>query len=299
MEEISILQIYSIFSALKIGRDLNNGDKIDTFTFAKTQFAMQERHRNHDIYFQEQAACCRKYYIPYIKEHSDITLGETCSVLEVGCGIGGGISVFAEAGCKVMGVDIHAPSIRRAEQNFASRGLSGEFKCLDIFEWNDFSQTFDLIIMHDTFEHIPQKEKLLLHLKNFLKDDGILYVGFPAWQMPFGGHQQMAKSRIASRLPYIHLLPRPLFKAVFKAFGETDRSLQTFLEIRDTRVTIESFSRLVERTGYRVIDKTWYLINPNYEIKFGLKPRKLPALLGAIPYVRDFFATTCYYLLAK
>lgn len=94
---------------------------------------MQERHRNHDIYFQEQAACCRKYYIPYIKEHSDITLGETCSVLEVGCGIGGGISVFAEAGCKVTGVDIHAPSIRRAEQNFASRGLSGEFKCLDIF----------------------------------------------------------------------------------------------------------------------------------------------------------------------
>ena len=260
---------------------------------------MQERHRNHEIYFKEQAACCRKYYIPYIEQHSDLHLDGSCSVLEVGCGIGGGISVFAERGCKVAGVDIHAPSIREAEQNFAARGLDGDFKCLNIFEWNDFSRSFDLIILHDTFEHIPQKERLLLHLKNFLKDDGVLYIGFPAWQMPFGGHQQMAGSWFTSHCPYIHLLPRPLFKFVFKAFGETDRSLQTFLEIRDTRVTIESFTRIVDKTGYKVLDKTLYLINPNYEVKFGLKPRRLPSVIGAIPYVRNLFATTCYYLLAK
>ena len=61
--------------------------------------------------------------------------------------------------------------------------------------------------------------------------------------------------------------------------------------------SIELFERLVHRESIRVMDKQLFFINPHYEIKFGLKPRKLPAIIGFIPYVRNLFTTSCFYIL--
>ena len=44
----------------------------------------------------------------------------------------------------------------------------------------------------------------------------------------------------------------------------------------------------------QIIKKTFYLINPNYEIKFGLKPMKQFTLIRSMVFLRDFM-TTCYY----
>lgn len=37
-----------------------------------------------------------------------------------------------------------------------------------------------------------------------------------------------------------------------------------------------------------------YLFNPHYEVKFGFPPRKLSKGISMIPYVRDFFSTSCF-----
>ena len=243
-------------------------------------------------------SACRNYYLPYIEQHTSLKFGRKCRVMEVGCGIGGILSIFAAMGATVTGIDIHKPSIETAKTLFAERGLKGTFICSDIFDYSD-TQPYDLIILHDALEHIPEKERLMLHLKSFLKADGLLYLGFPAWQMPFGGHQQMAKNRIIANCPYIHLLPRPLFRFVFRACGEKESTVKCFFEIRDTRITIEGFHKLVTATGLRIVNQRLYFINPNYQVKFGLKPRILSPVIGKIPYVRNFFTTTCYYLLAK
>lgn len=180
---------------------------------------MQTRHQDRSAYFEETATSCRNYYLPYIEQHTSLKFGRKCRVMEVGCGIGGILSIFAAMGATVTGIDIHKPSIETAKTLFAERGLKGTFICSDIFDYSD-TQPYDLIILHDALEHIPEKERLMLHLKSFLKADGLLYLGFPAWQMPFGGHQQMAKNRIIANCPYIHLLPRPLFRFVFRACGK-------------------------------------------------------------------------------
>ena len=73
---------------------------------------MQKRHTDRESYFDEQSQTSKNYYIPYIKE----VIGHIPDkVLEVGCGEGGNLLPFAKAGCRVMGVDIHA--------NRASQGL--------------------------------------------------------------------------------------------------------------------------------------------------------------------------------
>ncbi len=84
-----------------------------------------------------------------------------------------------------------------------------------------FHRPFDLIILKDVIEHIHDQDAILSRLRNFLKPGGHIFFGFPPWQMPFGGHQQVLAHRLLSRTPYFHLLPVPLYRGILKAFGET------------------------------------------------------------------------------
>ena len=142
---------------------------------------MQTRHQDRSAYFEETATSCRNYYLPYIEQHTSLKFGRNCRVMEVGCGFGGILSIFAAKGATVTGIDIHKPSIETAKTLFAERGLKGTFICSDIFDYSD-TQPYDLIILHDALEHIPEKERLMLHLKSFLKADGL----FCIWDSPHG-----------------------------------------------------------------------------------------------------------------
>ena len=260
---------------------------------------MQVRHKDRNVYFEESATSCRNYYIPYIKEFVDSRFDENYKVLEIGCSISGNLAAFASLGCDVTGVDSYKPFLEMGKGFFEDRGLKGTFINSDIFDYDNEGKLFDLLILHDVIEHIVDKENLLLHLKKFLKEDGVLYIGFPAWQMPFGGHHQMAKSKLLANFPYLHLLPKRLFVSVFKMFGEKEGTINSLLEVRDARISIEGFERLIKKTKYNVVNRRLYFINPHYHVKFGLKPRRLSPIIRNIPYLRNFFTTTCYYLLKK
>ena len=81
---------------------------------------MQTRHQDRSAYFEETATSCRNYYLPYIEQHTSLKFGRKCRVMEVGCGIGGILSIFAAMGATVTGIDIHKPSIETAKiQNTA------------------------------------------------------------------------------------------------------------------------------------------------------------------------------------
>ena len=69
---------------------------------------MQKRHSDRLLYFNEQIYTTRKYVIPFIEKHHDVT-GDM-SVLEIGCGEGGNLQPFLDLGCKVTGIDICEPN---------------------------------------------------------------------------------------------------------------------------------------------------------------------------------------------
>ncbi len=126
---------------------------------------------------------------------------------------------------------------------------------------------------------------------------GLAFIAFPAWQMPFGGHQQMCTNRRLARLPYFHLLPAGMYRRILERGGESPAAVAGFLEIKRTATPIELFERLVRCSGLQKIDRRLWLINPHYEAKFGLRPRRLPRLMGGIPWLRNFYTTSCFYLL--
>ena len=84
---------------------------------------------------------------------------------------------------------------------------------------------------------------------------------------------------------------------MLKVFGEPQDSINGMMEVKGTKISIQKFHHLVGKRHYKIEKQTYYLINPNYEVKFKLKPIKLPLLLN-IPFLRDFFTTTLYAIIS-
>ena len=84
-----------------------------------------------------------------------------------------------------------------------------------------------------------------------------------------------------------------------KAMGESENLIEQQKEIKETAISIERFERIVKNTGYQIVSRQWFLINPIYKFKFGLKPRKQNWLFGAIPFIRNFLTTCAYYTIQK
>lgn len=255
---------------------------------------MQDRHTDRERYFLEQSITSEKYFIPFIEEHKKIT--EETEILEVGCGDGGNLLPFVKKQCKVTGIDRAKSRIEKAQEYFNSQGYNIRLLNDDIFQIKDIGK-FDIIILNDVIEHITDKAPLLEKLKSLLKPDGILFLGFPAWQMPFGGHQQICRNKVVSKLPFIHLLPLSLYKFILKSFKEKDDIINELLSIREAKVTIEMYHKLVKEIDFKIVRDQFYFINPHYEVKFKLKPIKLPRWIGSIYYIRNYFTTTIFSLL--
>jgi 2-polyprenyl-3-methyl-5-hydroxy-6-metoxy-1,4-benzoquinol methylase len=260
---------------------------------------MQKRHLNKEQYFQEQSHTTGKYVIPYIEGSTQ--LGSVSSVLEVGCGEGGNLKPFLDRGLKVTGIELLREKIDIASTFFENHPQRGNLKLIakDIYKIDECKNfKFDLILLRDTIEHIPNQDKLLGYLKNFLNPGGKIFFAFPPWRMPFGGHQHACKNKILSMLPYTHLLPKPIFKILLQLFRESDETIKKLMFIYDTRISIQKFLELIGKNDYKIDKITYFLINPNYEVKFKLKPVKLPFFLN-IPYLRDFYTTTLYAIVSS
>lgn len=259
---------------------------------------MQARHFNREQYFNEQSYTTFKYVIPYISELMPIN-SET-KIVEIGCGEGGNLKPFLDMGCKVVGIDLSIWKISEGEKLFEKHPLKHNLTLIakDIYDISEDPQLkFDLVVMRDTLEHIPNQDKFMEHLKLFLKPKGKVFLAFPPWRMPFGGHQQMCENKFLSRLPYFHILPKHMYTIILKLFGEPQNTIKELNSIKDTQISMQKFFKIVKRLDFVIEKQTNFLINPNYEVKFNLKMRKLPIILN-IPYVRDFFITTMYSIIS-
>ena len=259
------------------------------------------RYIDRERYFAELAQTSEEFILPYIRHFHELSSND--KVLEVGCGEGGLLCPFATRGCEVTGVDISDSKIENASLFYKKRHLKGMFFTENILDDNTAlaGKTFDIIIVHDVIEHIePGSKKLFVDmLGRYLAPDGLIYIGFPAWYMPFGGHQQICKKPIGKNLPFTHLLPLKAYRSFLKKCGEDEVVIEELTSIYRSRMTIEKFEALSIDSGFETIDRKLWLINPHYKAKFNLFPIKLPFFLSGIPHIRNVFSSSCFYILKR
>ncbi|GDX51666.1 SAM-dependent methyltransferase [Bacteroidota bacterium] len=258
-----------------------------------------EHHGKPEIMFQQQLDNARQYVVPFIQQvKSEI---KNLKVLEVGAGEGGVLCAVAELGADCVGLELAEWRVERGKGY--AKDFIGQYKLnLRVGNFYDeqiqkeFTSQFDVIILKDVIEHLPEQEKVMKILKQFLKKDGIIFFGFPPWCMPFGGHQQIAIGKLG-KMPYYHILPRSIYNFVLKnIFRQSSGTITALLEVHDTKISINRFERCVKAAGMKIIKRELFLINPIYKYKFGLMPRKQIPFLKSIPFIRDFFTTCCYYI---
>ena len=261
---------------------------------------MQKRHLDRQLYFNEQSISTKKFVLPYITNTNNPQqiASRHYRVLEVGCGEGGNLQPFLESGYECWGVELTKTSYDNALKFYAEHPFKENIHILnkDIYDVtvSEVKGTFDIIFLKDVIEHIPHQQNFMKHLKQFMSADGVVFFAFPPWRMPFGGHQQVSTSKWVSHCPYIHLLP----KCMLHLFGVSGGDIEFLEDLRKTGISIRRFDKILKAENYTVIKKTQWLINPNYETKFGLKPRKLPRVLH-IPFLQDFYTSAMYYLIKK
>lgn len=256
-----------------------------------------QQHKDEQVRFDQQVDNARTYVLPFIAGTKP--LGPGVRVMEIGTGEGGVLVPFAEQGCTCVGVDLNPIRIDIANRILSKEVAEGkmEFLYKNVYDADfleRFRNYFDVIILKDAIEHIPEQEKFIPYLKNLLREGGQIFFGFPPWYMPFGGHQQITEGKLGM-MPYYHILPKPLYRGLLRLIGESDGVIKELMEIYDTRISIERFERIIGNSGLKVLRKQHYLINPIYKYKFGWKPRKQTPVITAIPFVRNFLTTCVYY----
>lgn len=257
-------------------------------------------HEKRELNFNYQILNTQDYIIPFINEKFKIKEG--IKVMEVGCGEGGVLKPFADMGCICTGVDLHEYKINLANEYLSDYVKDGKIKFIykdiyDLAEDKSFWNSYDLIILKDTLEHIHGHDRIIKTLKIFLNSNGHMYFGFPPWHMPYGGHQQVCSNKLLSLTPYYHLLPNFIYKNIFKLFKEDEGLIDFLMETKETRITPSRFEKIIRSENLEVVNRKFYLVNPIYKYKVNLKPVEQFKVIEIIPFVRNFLTTTCDYLI--
>ncbi|MBK8627822.1 MAG: methyltransferase domain-containing protein [Saprospiraceae bacterium] len=263
---------------------------------------MFDFHKDKLRYFNIQREVTQENVIPFIEKHIGTCQGK--HILEIGCAEAGVLKAFIEKKNTGVGVEL-SESRYQIARKFLSEDIENGF--VNIINKNiydienpklEFGKLFDVIVLKDVIEHIPDQDRFIPILKKFLTKDGVIFFAYPPWWMPFGGHQQICNSKWLRTLPWFHLLPLPIYKMVLKLFMEKEATIKELLEVKETGINIDRMYQILSENQFTILGEIFWLINPIYQFKFGLKKRKVFSLLSNVPVLRNFY-TTAHYVLFK
>lgn len=246
---------------------------------------MAEKH------FHEQTEHTNSYLVPYFRKH--LPEFDGFKILEIGCAEAGFLHVIQSLGHECVGLELSSARVRTAlQKNSNLKIFVGDItdgKVADLI-----GTTFDLIVMRDTIEHIPNRFDTFANIDRLLRSEGFLYVTFPPRYSGFAGHQQNGRS-VLRFVPYLHLLPSPVIRILGNLLNERRALIEGVIQNYTDGLTIRTFERFCSEFHFNAIVKDLFLLRPIYEIRFHVKPRRVPN----VPLLRELVAFGCEYLLQK
>ncbi|HCV44268.1 MAG TPA: hypothetical protein DGH68_12340 [Bacteroidetes bacterium] len=245
-------------------------------------------------YWQYEYDVAEKYMLPLLEQWGVQLRGTT--MIDVGCGEGGGVCAMYDRDMRCVGFDIEEPRVALARRLQGDRSI--QWAIGNLYEDNPpFSgNEYDLVVLHDVFEHLEQKPQILEKLKRYMKPSGRLMITFPPYYSAYGAHQQLLNAHWV-KIPFFHLLPLSLSKILPRMGSESPRIVEEVQKLGVLKMGMRKFEELAKDGSLKIIGKQAYVISPNH-IRFGLKP--IPAgPVAEIPLLGEILCTGVVYLLAK
>jgi 2-polyprenyl-3-methyl-5-hydroxy-6-metoxy-1,4-benzoquinol methylase len=215
-------------------------------------------------------------------------------VLDLGCGSGGLSLAMAQRGSNCLGIDQYPLRINEARQYASASGVDVRYSVGNILEMHELDEVFDLIVLAEVIEHLVNTtnvEYVLRWCKRRLAESGSMFISFPPWFNPFGGHQ--AGWAVIRYIPWFHLFPGWLKKLIIP--DQIHHYMQFMYELN--HLTIKSFEHTVEKVGLIIAHKWFYHLRPEYHYRYGVPSLKSSLLISKIPVLAEITTTGAYYIL--
>jgi ubiquinone/menaquinone biosynthesis C-methylase UbiE len=203
--------------------------------------------------------------------------------LDCGCGAGEYVLELASRyAIEAFGLEYSSENVRQAHRHEAlkDRVQQGNLESIPFPD-----EAFDLALLNEVLEHVPDEQKVLAEIQRVLRPDGRLVVFAPNRWFPFETHGVISKSSGRMLPPYVPLVPYiPVF--VGRRFFRYWARNYWHGELR----------RLVVKAGFR-IESTGYVWQ-TFENISGTQPgwmrtakpllRRLAIALERTPLLRSF-----------
>lgn len=248
-------------------------------------------------YFDYELAVGRDILVPWLKtkmRFHNLTVGD------FGCHQGGILQALRETGEVVAGngYDLNQAAIQTSpfvgDEHF-------QIQVGDVTQLDAAHPRFNLILIRDVLEHIPDYATVVEKAFACLQPGGLLFVSFPPYYSPFGGHQQLA-SNAAKLLPYIHYLPEGLFNTLVQTEDSTYMTALSAQEdmqsVRQTRLTLSKAEQAFQQAGFQMAGAEYFLSRPEFKVRYGI-PALSAGPLGRLWGLRELYVMGVYYLLRK
>lgn len=148
---------------------------------------------NQDYWTNRQTA---HHGLPDIRQRARLDLPERCAhwlgrllplrlpparVLEVGCAHGGYVALLGWAGYEAVGTELSPWVAQYAHDTFGVKVLAGAV------EKHDFqAESFDVIVLNDVIEHLPDPVATLAHCARLLSASGFFVIQTPEYKEHLG-----------------------------------------------------------------------------------------------------------------
>jgi ubiquinone/menaquinone biosynthesis C-methylase UbiE len=239
-------------------------------------------------------------------------------ILEIGCGHGGITCFLAVNGAKkVVGIDLNTRHLEIAKK-FANRfsfGLNGkdsfslpvEFYEMNVFDLMFPTESFDIVLADNVFEHFTDPEKALSESYRVLKPGGMLIV--PIFSSIWSKYALHLKHGL--KVPWANLFftEKTICKVMYRLALEKPNLFEAYPGLKDkpTRVkdirkykdlndiTYGKFKRMATETGFSI--QSFFPV-ASKDIRFFAKViRHLPLLDRSL--IADVFSTGASAVLVK